>query len=291
MPCCAVVPQDPFDPTDCPARAIGTKQKTNNGVGILITYLLSCSCRVFDRFAKPCAGTSSGGDADSANSLQQQLCQCLAWLFGPQGVLLLSLSQAQVPPGAATQWQVWAACPFDVQLAAQIQRRRQQQQQLQQQNGAHGRGGRVKRETPAAEFRWLVSHLHAALDPELGACVLCLEHLQLLNRRIAAGQVSGALGQALTAGAAQRHAEQADRQHLDVARHAWQQRLLPGSPLPQPDGVILQACRRLQSVLKSQRWQPKEGGKPRSPGACVFVVVVVCVLLLHCLCLQVAMLR
>jgi hypothetical protein len=73
-----------------------------------------------------------------------------------------------------------------VELVAALLQRRQQQQQAQQQQGgsSHGRGRRGQPETPAALFRWLVSSLQAAVEPEHGPCVLCPAHLSLLNRQV-----------------------------------------------------------------------------------------------------------
>lgn len=279
--------QDPFDPADCPARAIGTLSKTNNGVGILITYLFCSSQRVFQRYNGSSSthqstldGTisSSTGSADatgglrSIGSLQDRLCQCLAWLFGPQAVLHLAQHDAAAAAGGVASsipWRHWAACPFDAQLAEKIQARIQQQRQQQQQSSSHGRSGRVRAETPAIQFRWLINHLRAAVEPEAGPCVLCLEHLQLLNKRIEAGALHGALGAALAATAAGRRAAQhVNRQQLEDARHQWQQRRLPGPPLPQPDEHIVLVFKQLQLTLGSKRWQPKgTGGKKRKPGA------------------------
>jgi hypothetical protein len=168
------------------------------------------------------------------------------------------------------EWQVWAAQPFDVSLAAQLRSRRQQQEQQQQRGGKHGRGGRGRAESPATQFRWLVSCLAAALEPEHGPCVLCLEHLSLLNKRIDAGLLSGPFGEALAAGAVRRREDlQQKREKLEGDRLVWQRRLLLGPPLPQPDPGILQLYDSFTSVLKQQRWQPHEDKPPRGAGVWV----------------------
>lgn len=281
--------QDPFDPVDCPARAIGTMNNTNNGVGVLITYFMACSCTAFKRYLEP-SSSSTDPDSGSSSTLQQRLCQCLAWLFGPQGLLhmvqqagaacsdatwdeLAGGSSSSGGGGSSAHWREWAACPFDLQLVAKLQARRQQQLQQQQHSSAHGRGGRGRAESPATQFRWLVSSLQADVDPgsgpyaQYGPCVLCLEHLQLFNKRVDAGLLSGTLGAALAADAGARRAmQQQNRQQLDDFRRQWQQRRLPGPPLSQPDGKISAICKQLLGVLNGQRWQPKEGGKRRSAG-------------------------
>lgn len=300
--CCAVLcradcVQDPFDPVDCPARAIGTLQKTNNGVGVLIVYLVTCSNMAMKRYMD--ASSSSDGSDSSAGSLRQRLCQCLAWLFGPQGVLLMeppradlfddprdectsstcaaaaAAAAAAVAGSAAggavdadTNWQSWAVCPFGEQLCSQLRQQMSMRQARSQQDGKRGRNGRSQAPmTPAALFRWLVNQLQAALEPDKGPSVLCLEHLQALNKRIESGLLQGALGAALAAGAAERRAEQQQhRHHLEETRREWQQQRLPGPPLPQEDAHIRQLSHGLQVFLSHQRWQPRPDGKRRNPG-------------------------
>jgi hypothetical protein len=116
------------------------------------------------------------------------------------------------------------------------------------------------------------------MEPEHGPCVLCLEHLSLLNKRIDAGLLSGPFGEALSAGAVRRRADQQQqRDKLEAERLAWQLRLLPGPALPQPDPRILQLYHSFTSVLKQQRWQPHEDKPPRAAGVwcvCTYICVI-----------------
>jgi hypothetical protein len=94
-----------------------------------------------------------------------------------------------------------------------------------------------------------------------------LEHLQLFNKRVEAGLLSGTLGAALAADAVTRRAmQQQNWQQLDAVRRQWQKQRLLGPPLPQQDEKIGLIWGQLMAVLNGQGWQPKEGGKRRSPG-------------------------
>jgi len=266
----AALPQDPFDPVDCPARAIGTLHKTNNGVGVLITYLTVCSSNVLSVYQH---GSSAGS---SSSSIRGRLCQCLAWLFGPQAVLHLAPAQVGVADlawngpteGSAdaqstADWRSWVTCPFDTQLVAKLQR----QLSKQTQGSSRGRGRRDSAATPGGIFKWLVNALHASLEPDSGAPVLCLADLHLLNKRIAGGLLEGRLGAALAAGAAgRRAAAQEQRQQLDGYRREWQLRRLLGPPLHGVDAGILGIREQLLAVMRAQRWQPRADSKPRPPG-------------------------
>lgn len=254
---------------DCPARAIGTLHKTNNGVGVLISYLTVCSSKVLSVY-------QHGSGAGSSSSIRGRLCQCLAWLFGPQAVLHLAPAQGGVADSAwngptdgsadaqsAADWHSWATSPFDTQLVDKLQR----QLSKQTQGSSKGRGRRDSAATPGGIFKWLVNALQAALEPDSGPPVLCLSDLHLLNKRIAGGLLEGRLGAALAAGAAgRRAAAQEQRQQLDGLRREWQQQRLLGPPLPGVDASILRVRDQLLAVMRAQRWQPRMDSKPRPPG-------------------------
>eukprot|EP00878_Enallax_costatus_P005141 GHUV01005404.1.p1 GENE.GHUV01005404.1~~GHUV01005404.1.p1 ORF type:complete len:953 (+),score=453.56 GHUV01005404.1:43-2859(+) len=282
--------QDPFDPSDCPARAVGSSSNTNGGTAAFIAYIFDSSSKVMQRCKDNCMAQMkvdeflaevhqqhSGSKHDNRHHQQQpqtlkhpptataagvgaariEICRVLSWLFGPQAVVSLGSYEPQQRTGgqpiAAAAGVPWAAAPFPRHLVLELQQRQQADPAL------------------SRLMKWLVEQLGAELDKDRN--ILCLSQLPLLYKHVheaaavAAKQVRGSLLQHHQPAAAvgSTDGQLAQQQAEEKANNSSSRVPLHGPPLLEPDSNIAHLQQHLSLEVQQQQRKMFATSNSKSP--------------------------